>query len=121
MIGRTWAVLAAVLVTAAVVRADVALQATINGPIHVGETAELSVTATGASSIPAPSIGGVDGLQIRYVGPEKNEPEPQLLPVLEVLHAVDPLSSWSRAGSPFWREAVAMASPEMTETATGTS
>src|SRR5262249_43730073 len=37
--------------------------------VAVGEEADLAVTVEGAQDAPAPSLGTVDGVSIRYVGP----------------------------------------------------
>jgi tetratricopeptide (TPR) repeat protein len=57
-------------VTTATFAADVAVRAELDRPrIAVGESADLAVTVEGAQDAPAPSIGDVDGLSVRYVGP----------------------------------------------------
>lgn len=68
---RAWIVCAAVVAVVGIARAaDVQLQAQVSGPAHVGETVELTVTATGAQNVPTPTVPAPDGLQIRYYGPE---------------------------------------------------
>ena len=39
------------------------------GRIAIGETAQLALTFYDTQSMPAPDIGNIDGLEIRYVGP----------------------------------------------------
>ncbi|HEY2388021.1 MAG TPA: BatD family protein [Candidatus Binatia bacterium] len=59
------------LVAAGAARAaDVSVHAGLDrNQISVGDAADLSVTADGVQDAQAPSIGNVDGLSIRYVGP----------------------------------------------------
>ena len=65
----TVATIAATLVTAAVA-ADVSVRATLDrAQLAVGDTADLSVVVEGAQDVPAPALGDLNGLTVRYVGP----------------------------------------------------
>jgi len=59
------------LVAAVAARAaDVSVHAEIDrAEMPIGDAADLTVTAEGAQDAPAPALGNVDGLSIRYVGP----------------------------------------------------
>src|SRR5262249_55516767 len=65
------AALLLLLSTAATARADVTVRAVLQPPqLRVGQSGELSVEVQGAQNSPTPEIASIDGVTVRYVGPQ---------------------------------------------------